>query len=61
VQVEETPVAQNTIAQNTGSQNTGSQLSARQTGGQPRVRKGRTAMPSWDEIVFGARPDDDLA
>jgi len=23
-------------------------------------RKGRTAMPSWDEIVFGARPDDDL-
>ena len=23
-------------------------------------RRGRTAMPSWDEIVFGARPDDDL-
>ena len=23
-------------------------------------RKGRTAMPSWDDIVFGARPDDDL-
>jgi hypothetical protein len=23
-------------------------------------RKGRAAMPSWDEIVFGARPDDDL-
>jgi hypothetical protein len=21
-------------------------------------RKGRTAMPSWDDIVFGARPDD---
>jgi hypothetical protein len=40
---------------------TGSQPSARQTGGQPRVRKGRQAMPSWDEIVFGARPDDDLA
>jgi len=40
---------------------TGPQPSARQTGGQPRVRKGRTAMPSWDEIVFGARPDDDLA
>ena len=33
----------------------------RNTGGQPRIRKGRTAMPSWDEIVFGARPDDDLA
>jgi hypothetical protein len=39
----------------------GPQPSARNTGGQPRVRKGRTAMPSWDEIVFGARPDDDLA
>jgi len=24
-------------------------------------RKGRQTMPSWDEIVFGARPDDDLA
>ncbi len=35
----------------------------RQTAPQPRVgsKKGRTAMPSWDEIVFGARPDDDLA
>lgn len=29
---------------------------------QPRasVRKGRASMPSWDEIVFGARSDDDL-
>lgn len=35
----------------------------RQTSPQPRLgsKKGRTAMPSWDEIVFGARPDDDLA
>ncbi len=24
-------------------------------------KKGRAAMPSWDEIVFGARSDDDLA
>jgi hypothetical protein len=24
------------------------------------ARKGRTAMPSWDDIVFGARPDDDF-
>lgn len=24
-------------------------------------KKGRAAMPSWDEIVFGARTDDDLA
>lgn len=28
-----------------------------QTGG----RRGRASMPSWDEIVFGARTDDDLA
>ena len=28
---------------------------------QPRPKKGRAAMPSWDEIVFGARSDDDLA
>lgn len=30
--------------------------------GSPRAtKKGRAAMPSWDEIVFGARTDDDLA
>jgi hypothetical protein len=23
------------------------------------AKKGRASMPSWDEIVFGARPDDD--
>lgn len=27
----------------------------------PRAKKGRASMPSWDEIVFGARTDDDLA
>jgi hypothetical protein len=27
----------------------------------PSRRRGRAAMPSWDEIVFGARPDDDLS
>ncbi|MER3390043.1 MAG: septation protein SepH [Microcella sp.] len=27
----------------------------------PSGRRGRAAMPSWDEIVFGARPDDDPA
>ena len=25
------------------------------------AKRGRAAMPSWDEIVFGARSDDDLA
>ncbi|MHB1172976.1 MAG: septation protein SepH [Lacisediminihabitans sp.] len=27
---------------------------------QPKSKKGRAAMPSWDDIVFGARSDDDL-
>ncbi|RZS54293.1 DUF3071 family protein [Microcella putealis] len=27
----------------------------------PSAKRGRAAMPSWDEIVFGARPDDDPA
>ena len=35
----------------------------RTTQPQPRTnqRKGRASMPSWDEIVFGARPDEDPA
>lgn len=35
----------------------------RSTQPQPRAnqRKGRASMPSWDEIVFGARPDEDPA
>ncbi|AAT88902.1 DNA-binding protein [Leifsonia xyli subsp. xyli] len=36
------------------------ETSASQTGPVGR-KKGRAAMPSWDEIVFGARTDDDLA
>ncbi|MEQ1734859.1 MAG: septation protein SepH [Rhodoglobus sp.] len=31
---------------------------SRQTVPQPSKKRGRAAMPSWDEIVFGARPDD---
>jgi hypothetical protein len=31
------------------------------SGQSSRQKKGRAAMPSWDEIVFGARSDDDLA
>jgi hypothetical protein len=34
---------------------------ANDTGPVKSARRGRTAMPSWDEIVFGARPDDDPA
>jgi len=33
-------------------------IDAQRTGPQPKARKGRTSMPSWDDIVFGARPDD---
>ncbi|CAN5365153.1 septation protein SepH [soil metagenome] len=43
---------------------TGEEQQPRITQPQPIGRgskKGRVAMPSWDEIVFGARPDDDLA
>jgi hypothetical protein len=40
-------------ASGAGSNDSGPQPSAR--------KKGRAAMPSWDEIVFGARTDDDLA
>jgi len=36
--------------------------SSNDSGPQPTSRKkGRASMPSWDEIVFGARTDDDLA
>ena len=31
------------------------------SGGSRGGRRGRASMPSWDEIVFGARTDDDLA
>ncbi len=35
------------------------QTGSRGTAPQPTTkRRGRAAMPSWDEIVFGARPDD---
>ncbi|OIH93784.1 hypothetical protein BIU90_09165 [Curtobacterium sp. MCBA15_001] len=30
-------------------------------GRQERKKRSRRSMPSWDEIVFGTRPDDDLA
>lgn len=35
--------------------------SARQEGHQKSSKKARASMPSWDEIVFGARSDDDPA
>ncbi len=34
---------------------------SRTTQPQPRLRKGRAVMPTWDEIVFGTRPEDDPA
>jgi hypothetical protein len=33
--------------------------SSNPTGPIGKGRKGRAAMPSWDEIVFGARTDED--
>ncbi|HWU47074.1 MAG TPA: septation protein SepH [Humibacter sp.] len=38
------------------------QQASTQSGSSSRsAKKGRASMPSWDEIVFGARTDDDLA
>jgi len=34
---------------------------SQQQAGTRGAKKGRASMPSWDEIVFGARTDDDLA
>src|SRR6187402_82602 len=42
-----------------GSEGTPSAGVTRNTGPLGKKR-GRASMPSWDEIVFGARPDDDL-
>ena len=62
IRIVEIPIeAPEPTTESSSRKNTGSQPSMRNSGSQPRVRKGRTAMPSWDEIVFGARPDDDLA
>lgn len=50
-----------------GSQQTGSQSGApvsaigASSSARGAGRKGRASMPSWDEIVFGARSDDDLS
>jgi len=51
----------------TGQEDAGHADDSSTNGAQPRnqtgplgKRRGRTAMPTWDEIVFGARPDDDL-
>ncbi|WP_172592117.1 septation protein SepH [Subtercola boreus] len=37
------------------------QSTSKQRGAAPARRKSRASMPSWDEIVFGARSDDDLS
>ncbi|MFC5501745.1 septation protein SepH [Lysinimonas soli] len=42
------------------SKGTPSAGATRDTAPLGKTRRGRTAMPSWDEIVFGARTDDDL-
>ncbi len=42
------------------SAHTPSAGSTRDTGPLGRSKRGRASMPSWDEIVFGARTDEDL-
>ncbi|AWB95689.1 DUF3071 domain-containing protein [Agromyces badenianii] len=39
----------------------GGKASTGSSGNRGGAKKGRASMPSWDEIVFGARTDDDLA
>ncbi|WP_022891929.1 septation protein SepH [Agromyces subbeticus] len=39
----------------------GGKASTTPAGARGGAKKGRASMPSWDEIVFGARTDDDLA
>ncbi|KQM83292.1 septation protein SepH [Agromyces sp. Leaf222] len=39
----------------------GSKATTGSTSAPRNSKKGRASMPSWDEIVFGARTDDDLA
>lgn len=61
--------AQANSAQANSAQANSAHASAAQSGSAPSgsapakasARKGRAAMPSWDEIVFGARADDDLS
>jgi len=59
---EDHPSGLTTSPQPTAKRGGAQQSGAQQTGPQPRSgRRGRPTMPSWDEIVFGARSDDDLA
>jgi hypothetical protein len=53
----------NSSAQHKGSlqQKTSPQPTVPQPHTAAKGRKGRVSMPSWDDIVFGARPDDDPA
>jgi hypothetical protein len=48
-------------AVSSGSSTPTGTLDSSATGPVRGARRGRKSMPSWDEIVFGARTDDDLA
>lgn len=52
------PTTDRPAASNTSTPESAQHEQAPAAGGR---RRGRAAMPSWDEIVFGARTDDDLA
>ncbi|KFF58826.1 DNA-binding protein [Cryobacterium sp. MLB-32] len=63
VTTEETPPRRTETTQSIWASQSANQAAAK---AQPRTtgshgKRGRASMPSWDEIVFGARTDDDLA
>ncbi|MBC7723218.1 MAG: DUF3071 domain-containing protein [Burkholderiaceae bacterium] len=52
-------IGQQTTGQQAGQ--TSGQSGTQSSSSRSTARKGRASMPSWDEIVFGARSDDDPA
>jgi len=59
---DETSAAPATTPEPTGNAwaNQAARAQERTTQGRATTKRGRASMPSWDEIVFGARTDDDL-
>ncbi|MCI2958927.1 septation protein SepH [Agromyces atrinae] len=60
---EQAPTARQASAALWGGKGVSASSTDQAASSSPRAaaRKGRASMPSWDEIVFGARTDDDLA
>ena len=62
VNANDSSAAPATTAEPTGNvwANQAAKAQERTNHGRSTARRGRASMPSWDEIVFGARTDDDL-